>query len=86
MMRKALDAVGGLEQLGDDHLYALNRKRCAEVHAILAPAIAWWSTRIGVMKELEPANGWGDERTAYAFWSDLCNECKGKQGTVRMNG
>jgi hypothetical protein len=76
MMRRALDAVGHLEELGEEHLYALNGKPCSEVGPILREAIEWWAAQPGdVMSDLEPTNGWGDSRSAFDFWRRVADAC-----------
>lgn len=88
IMRAALDAVGQLDQLGGDHLYALDRKRCCEVGPVLAKALAWWDEQpAGWAKDMEPDNGWGDEPGARKFWGRIAKACSEyPDGLLRMSG
>ncbi len=87
MMRKALQAVGALEGLGEWHMYNLDRKPCAEVSALLGPAIEWWKNNRGAMVDLVPENGWGDEPGAFAFWSGVQSFCaEHSRAVCRLGG
>jgi hypothetical protein len=87
MMRKALDATGQLEPLGDDHLYALNGLPCVEIGPILDKAMNWWQEHADEMVELNPSNGWGDADSAYNFWRRVATACvEHPKARLRMHG
>ena len=76
MIRAALDAVGQLEPLGPDHLYALDDMPCEKAGKILSKALDWWKAQPPALFEaMEPANGWGDAKSAYRFWEEVKNLC-----------
>ena len=76
MIRAALDAVGQLEPLGPDHLYALDGMPCARVGQMLSAALAWWEKQPPEFFEaMAPKNGWGDAKSAFRFWSRVKALC-----------
>ena len=88
MIRKALDAVGELEPLGERYLYALDGKPCDKVANILSRALMWWETQPkDYFKQFEPDNGWGTAETAFKFWSEVHLLCaKHPIAVLRLNG
>lgn len=87
MMRRALDAVGALGGLGDAELYALDKKPCTEVSALLEPAIEWWRANRQIVVELAPINGFGNEPGALAFWSAVQSLCaEHSRAVCRLGG
>jgi len=87
MMRRALDAVGSLEMLGEDHLYALDGMPCQDTGVMLDAAMRWWADNPDIMAEMNPANGWGDSVSAYRFWRTVADMCLAHPaGTLRMDG
>jgi hypothetical protein len=88
MMRRAMEAVGTLDRLGEDHLYALNHMPCREALEILDPAIDWWAAQPnGVMDDLNPENGWGHSSSAFEFWKGIRDACKKHPtGVLELHG
>jgi len=77
MMRRALDVVGNLEVLGEQHLYALDKMLCSTAAEILKPAIKWWEKQApDVMQDLAPANHWGTPGSAFSFWQNVLRLCE----------
>ena len=87
MIRRALAEVGELESLGEEHLYSLDGRSCSEIGPLLAKAMEWWEHNRAILREMNPANGWGDESSAFEFWGDVTKQClDNPTGTLRAWG